>query len=239
MTFWSQSGLSALAGTESGGNPCAVFGNPNAPCGTPAVPGTGSGLYGFVNSTWNDYGGYASANLAPASVQTAKAAATDISNWTCPGCNPSAAGLAADPNNVAATSITAGANGAASSYAPLAPDGSTIVARLSNYGTGGIPTPTPTTNADNPYGIIPGSAVSYLPSSVGNAIGAIGSAIGNTANVIAPGLTPTAAAANASPGFQATLTSWFTTIAIVVLALILIAMAVAPGGIKRAMAMAV
>lgn len=224
MTFWSQSGLSALAGTESGGNPCAVFGNPNAPCGTPAVPGTGSGLYGFVDSTWNDFGGYASANLAPASVQTVKAAATDISNWTCPGCNPSAAALAADPNNVAENAVSAGAQASAAttglgvSRLSFAPSGDT-----------GIPTPTPVT----------GTAADAAAG--GGPLSGFGVAGANTL----PQLQQTSAAGASGPGLfgssasGSTLAYWFTEIAIVVLALILVAMAIAPGGIKRAMAMAV
>jgi hypothetical protein len=50
-----------IAKYESGGNPRAQ--NPHS---------TASGLYQFVNGTWNHFGGYARAMYAPVSVQTAK-----------------------------------------------------------------------------------------------------------------------------------------------------------------------
>ena len=57
--------MSGIAGCiakyESGGNPRAE--NPTT---------TASGLYQFVDGTWNNYGGYSRASLAPASVQTEK-----------------------------------------------------------------------------------------------------------------------------------------------------------------------
>ena len=58
----SLTGIAAcIAKYESGGNPRAQ--NPNS---------TASGLYQFVDGTWNNYGGYSRAMYAPASVQTEK-----------------------------------------------------------------------------------------------------------------------------------------------------------------------
>lgn len=50
-----------IAKYESGGNPRAQ--NPNS---------SASGLYQFIDGTWNNYGGYSRAMHAPVSVQTAK-----------------------------------------------------------------------------------------------------------------------------------------------------------------------
>jgi hypothetical protein len=97
LTFWTPSGLAQIAQTESSGNPTAV--NPSSGA---------SGLYGFLTSTWQsiapqagvDINQYPTAASAPASVQTAVASITPISNWTCAGCNSAAAGIANDPLNV-------------------------------------------------------------------------------------------------------------------------------------------
>lgn len=56
------SGIAAcIAKYESGGNPTAE--NPNS---------SASGLYQFIDGTWNNYGGYSRAMYAPVSVQTEK-----------------------------------------------------------------------------------------------------------------------------------------------------------------------
>ncbi len=56
------SGIAAcIAKYESGGNPRAQ--NPSS---------SASGLYQFIDGTWNNYGGYSRAMYAPVSVQTAK-----------------------------------------------------------------------------------------------------------------------------------------------------------------------
>jgi type IV secretion system protein VirB6 len=96
--FAQLSPFSLIAQYESGDNPAAR--NPNS---------TASGLFGFINSTWQTdlaaIGGnvaeYPSAYLAPASLQFA-VAAYDLQNngfadWTCAGCDPAlTAALAAD-----------------------------------------------------------------------------------------------------------------------------------------------
>lgn len=96
--FAQLSPFSLIAQYESGDNPAAR--NPNS---------TASGLFGFINSTWQTdlaaIGGnvaeYPSAYLAPASLQFA-VAAYDLQNngfadWTCAGCDPPlTAALAAD-----------------------------------------------------------------------------------------------------------------------------------------------
>lgn len=110
--YFTPAGLAALAPTESSGIPTAV--NPSSGA---------SGLYGFLDSTWRsfapqagvDLNQYPTAASAPASVQTAVAGITPISNWTCPGCNSLAASIAATPGNVTGTP---GTNFTAPSNAP-------------------------------------------------------------------------------------------------------------------------
>ncbi len=83
-SYLTPQGLQILQGFESSGNPTAT--NPAS---------TASGLYGFINNTWQlyaptagiDISQYPTAASAPASVQTQVAAITPISNWTCPGCD--------------------------------------------------------------------------------------------------------------------------------------------------------
>lgn len=101
--FWTPSGLSAIAQTESSGNPTAV--NPTSGA---------SGLYGFLNSTWQsiapqagvDTSQYPTAASAPASVQTSVAAITPVSNWTCTGCNSLASSIAATAGNTSSSPTT-------------------------------------------------------------------------------------------------------------------------------------
>ena len=66
---------------ESGGNPMARNSS------------SASGLWQFIDSTWNYFGGYSSAYLAPPSVQNAKAVlafagGAGASNWYGDGCYP-------------------------------------------------------------------------------------------------------------------------------------------------------
>lgn len=102
MTFWTLSGLKALATSESGGDPtvCNVSGH--------------CGLYQYDTATWKDFAPgagvdlklYPTADLAPASLQTAVALRTPISHWTCPDCNSQAAGFAATPGYTSLASGT-------------------------------------------------------------------------------------------------------------------------------------
>lgn len=115
--YWTPSGLAAIAQTESSGNPTAV--NPSS---------SASGLYGFLDSTWQsiaptvgvDINQYPTAASAPSSVQTAVAANTPISNWTCPGCNSAAAGIAAGLGNVTNTPFLTGVDANSLSLGPTA-----------------------------------------------------------------------------------------------------------------------
>jgi hypothetical protein len=109
MAFWTAQALPRLAQSESSGNPGLI----HYPTGyTPSgVRSSASGLYGFLDSTWQSQAGtlgidtsrYPRAYMAPADVQTRVAANTPISNWTCPGCNARASALATDPNNISDT----------------------------------------------------------------------------------------------------------------------------------------
>lgn len=59
--------MAALRDVESSGNYKAI--------GVPTPWGTAKGAYQYLDSTWDNYGGYASADLAPPEVQDEKAAA--------------------------------------------------------------------------------------------------------------------------------------------------------------------
>ena len=106
MSFWTPQALGPLAQSESSGNPSLI----HYPSGytSSGVRSSASGLYGYLDSTWQTYAGqagvdtslYPRAYMAPASVQNQVALITPVSNWTCPGCNATASRLATDPSNV-------------------------------------------------------------------------------------------------------------------------------------------
>jgi len=83
-SYFTPEGLQDLQGYESSGNPAAQ-----------SQKSTASGLYGFLNSTWQEYapqagvdiGQYPTAASAPTDVQTSVAQITPASNWLCPGCD--------------------------------------------------------------------------------------------------------------------------------------------------------
>ena len=94
--FFTPVGLQTLSGFESGGISTAQ--NPSS---------TASGLYGFLNSTWQEFAPqvgvdtalYPTAASAPGDVQTQVAAITPASNWLCPGCDAGITqAVSADPS---------------------------------------------------------------------------------------------------------------------------------------------
>lgn len=114
MSYWTPAALGALANSESSGNASLI----HYPSGyTPSgVRSSASGLYGYLDSTWQTYATqagvdttlYPRAYMAPASVQNQVALITPTSNWTCPGCNATASRLALNPANVSETTIAGG-----------------------------------------------------------------------------------------------------------------------------------
>lgn len=104
--YWTSKGLERLAQSESSGRADLVhYPSGYAPNGKPS---SASGLYGYLDSTWQTYASragvdttqYPRAYMAPADVQTAVAAQTPISHWTCPGCNSVAENMAGNPTYV-------------------------------------------------------------------------------------------------------------------------------------------
>lgn len=104
--YWTSSGLQRLAQSESSGRADLVhYPSGYAPNGKPS---SASGLYGYLDGTWQTYASragvdtsvYPRAYMAPADVQTAVAAQTPISHWTCPGCNSVASNMAGNPQYV-------------------------------------------------------------------------------------------------------------------------------------------
>lgn len=144
--YWTNNALGPLANAESGGNPLAQ--NPAS---------TASGLYGFTNSTWQQYAAaagvdttrYKTAASAPANIQSAVALQTPISNWTCPNCDATAVTLANDPANVTNSPVTyAAADGGLSFSMPDSP-GADIAGSV---GMG-----------DNPYQDVPTGSAAGAP----------------------------------------------------------------------------
>lgn len=98
-------------------------GNPTLLNGQYDATHTAGGLYQVTNSTWNGFGGYASAVSAPVDVQNAQFAqmvgARGLADYTCPGCDPALTNYV--NNNPSALSLpifgsgSAGASSGASS----------------------------------------------------------------------------------------------------------------------------
>lgn len=110
MAYWATSdALSRLAQSESGGKADLI----HYPTGytKSGTRSSASGLYGYLDSTWQtqaaaagvDVAQYPRAYMAPADVQTAVAARTPISNWTCKNCNSTAQAIAAEQGTTSAT----------------------------------------------------------------------------------------------------------------------------------------
>jgi hypothetical protein len=109
MSYWTPQALGALANSESSGRADLI----HYPSGyTPqGVRSSASGLYGYLDSTWQTYAPqagvdttlYPRAYMAPASVQTQVALITPTWNWTCHTCNDTASSLARNPSNVSDT----------------------------------------------------------------------------------------------------------------------------------------
>jgi len=123
MAYWTPSGLQRLAQSESSGRANLI----HYPTGytSKGVKSSASGLYGFLDTTWRqqapkagvDINLYPRAYQAPASVQTAVAAQTPTSHWTCKDCNSTANRLATDPAYVTATPGSGGSgNGGDGDY---------------------------------------------------------------------------------------------------------------------------
>ena len=135
-SYLSPSGLTALAGFESSGNPLAQ--NPTS---------SASGLYGFTNPTWQAYAPaagvdiaqYPTANSAPSDIQTAVASVTPVSNWTCPGCDPGfTAALQSNPSYL--TSGTVSENGMSFSSPPDSGGSMDTSGSAATLDYGGFPT---------------------------------------------------------------------------------------------------
>jgi hypothetical protein len=129
VSFWTPQALGPLAQSESSGNASLI----HYPSGytSSGIRSSASGLYGYLDSTWQTYAGqagvdtslYPRAYMAPASVQNQVALITPTSNWTCPGCNATASRLATDPSNVTGSTIAAGpADSASGANSGVGPD---------------------------------------------------------------------------------------------------------------------
>lgn len=142
MAFWTPSGLKKLAQSESGGRADLI----HYPSGytRSGVRSSASGLYGFLDTTWQqqaqragvDTSQYPRAYMAPADVQTYVASQTPTSHWTCPGCNNVASGMAGSSQYVSATPATA-ISGDGGSYGDYGRGGSP--GGDPNYGITGTP----------------------------------------------------------------------------------------------------
>ena len=147
--YWTPAALKRLAQSESSGRADLV----HYPSGytKSGTKSSASGLYGYLDSTWKTYAPqagvdttqYPRAYMAPADVQTRVAAVTPISNWTCPGCNPTASRLARNSNYVSDTPtsapLTSGDSGDGISFDAPAPQttGGSADSETGDYGGGG------------------------------------------------------------------------------------------------------
>ena len=224
MAFWTPAALGPLAQSESSGNAGLI----HYPTGfTPSgVRSSASGLYGYLDSTWQTYAAqagvdttlYPRAYMAPASVQNQVALITPVSNWTCPGCNATASRLAQDPANV---------SGSASTIATGPPD----------QASGGNPNtsdPTGSSVTMNPNGTSPTTSsgtggAQGTPIQTGlqpEEVSQIGSWITGVETAFGGGLTKTITAAEAAVGtYLGGLQNWFTRAGLIVLGIVLIALA--------------
>lgn len=120
-TYFTSAGLQKLAQSESGGRADLV----HYPSGytRSGVKSSASGLYGYLDSTWQqeaskagvDVSMYPRAYMAPADVQTAVAAQTPTSHWMCAGCNSVASGMAGNPQYVSYTPTATGSGASSDS----------------------------------------------------------------------------------------------------------------------------
>jgi hypothetical protein len=213
-SYFTPSGLAAIAQTESSGNPTAV--NPSSGA---------SGLYGFLDSTWRsiapqagvDVSLYPTAASAPPSVQTSVAAISPISNWTCPGCNSLASSIASVPGNTTPLPLSGGGQTLAGAI-PSSDSGASFVFSAPNDFTPGggsgdtknftPPSTTPdtfdSTGSVTPNQPVDPSGTATIPGGGNSGIpGLIGGGIVNLIPGLGPLGTLTGQAAGAATGNQA------------------------------------
>jgi len=205
MSFWTPQALAPLAQSESGGNASLI----HYPSGytTSGVRSSASGLFGYLDSTWQTYAAqagvdtnlYPRAYMAPASVQQQVALITPVENWTCPGCNATASRLATDPSNVTGSPLT-GSD----------PLGSSVTQNNSGTSsTSGSATGTPIQTSLQPQ------ETSFITSTVNQIESAFGGAFSKALT----------AAETAAGTWLGSVQNWFIRAAVIFLGIVLIALA--------------
>jgi hypothetical protein len=217
MSFWTPQALGPLAQSESSGNASLI----HYPSGyTPSgVRSSASGLYGYLDSTWQTYASqagvdtslYPRAYMAPASVQNQVALITPTSNWTCPGCNATASRLATNPANVTGSPLSSAAVPDNSSGGTPASDPTGTSVTMNPAGTGSTTAP-PAQGTQIQTALQP-EETSFITSTVNQIESAFGGAF---AGALKSGQTAVAT-------WFAGIENWFVRFGIIVLGIILVA----------------